>query len=208
MLSYFKIHCTNAYRKEKKFEKLYTIHIEDLLTIRVYNMINRKQIKTYLKRLDEVLRNNSVKGELCLYGGALICLLYNARPSTKDVDAVFEPSEKIRKSAEQVAEEFNLRKDWPNDAVKGFVVEHPRKVMFNWPNLKVYRPEPDYLLAMKALASRVEGTDKKDILFLIRELDLKSANDVFNIVEKYYPRQRIRPATQFFIEELFENDRH
>ena len=171
-------------------------------------MINRKQIKTYLKRLDEVLRNNSVKGELCLYGGALICLLYNARPSTKDVDAVFEPSEKIRKSAEQVAEEFNLRKDWLNDAVKGFVVEHPRKVMFNWPNLKVYRPEPDYLLAMKALASRVEGTDKKDILFLIRELDLKSANDVFNIVEKYYPRQRIRPATQFFIEELFENDRH
>jgi len=171
-------------------------------------MIDSKQIKAYLERLDEILRNNSVKGELCLYGGAIMCLVYDARPSTKDVDAVFEPSEKIRQAAEQIAKEFNLRKDWLNDAVKGFVVEHPKKIVFNWPNLKVYRPEPDYLLAMKALASRVDSTDNKDILFIIKELGLKSAADVFSIIEKYYPRQRIRPATQFFIEELFENDQH
>jgi hypothetical protein len=171
-------------------------------------MIDREQIETYLKRLDKILSKNFIKGELCLYGGALMCLVYNARPSTKDVDAVFEPVEKIREAAEQVAEEFNLREDWLNDAVKGFVVEHSQKIVFNWPNLKVYRPEPDYLLAMKALASRIEGTDKKDILFLIKKLGLKSPDEVFGIIEKYYPRQRIRPATQFFVEELFENDQH
>jgi len=27
---------------------------------------------------------------------------------------------------------------------------------------------------------------------------------VFAILEKYYPRQQIKPATQFFVEELFE----
>jgi hypothetical protein len=70
--------------------------------------------------------------------------------------------------------------------------------------LKVYAPEPDYLLAMKTLASRVESTDKKDILFLIDLLDLKTADEVFAILEKYYPRQQIKPATQFFVEELFE----
>jgi hypothetical protein len=65
-------------------------------------------------------------------------------------------------------------------------------------------PEPDYLLAMKTLAARVEATDKQDVQFLINLLGLKSAQEVFSILEKYYPRQRIKPATQFFIEELFE----
>jgi hypothetical protein len=39
---------------------------------------------------------------------------------------------------------------------------------------------------------------------LIRLLGLKTADDVFSILEQYYPRQQIRPATQFFVEELFE----
>lgn len=59
-------------------------------------------------------------------------------------------------------------------------------------------------MAMKTLASRVESTDKQDILFLIKLLDLKTADEVFAILEKYYPRQQIKPATQFFIEEMFE----
>ncbi|MDI6793102.1 MAG: DUF6036 family nucleotidyltransferase [bacterium] len=167
-------------------------------------MIKKEQIKTYLKKMDEILCSMGVTGELCLYGGSVMCLVYNARPSTKDVDAIFEPAQKIREAVECVAEEFDLRKDWLNDAVKGFLVSHPKKILFNWPNLKVYRAEPEYLLAMKALASRVDGTDKEDILFLIKELDIKSKDEVFNIIEEYYPRKRIKPVTQFFIEELFE----
>ena len=65
-------------------------------------------------------------------------------------------------------------------------------------------PEPDYLLAMKCLASRVNTLDRKDIQFLIRRLKLKSANDVFRIIESYYRKNVIKPATQFFIEEIFE----
>jgi hypothetical protein len=42
-----------------------------------------------------------------------------------------------------------------NDAVKVFVVGHPRRALFNFPALKVYAPEPDYLLAIKTPASRV-----------------------------------------------------
>ena len=169
-------------------------------------MIDRHQIKKLLQRLDEILGSDGVKGELCLYGGALMCLVYDARPATKDVDAVFEPSTKIREAAAQVADEFNLRKDWLNDAVKGFMAAHTQKIIYDLPNLKIYRPEPDYLLAMKALASRVESTDKKDIHFLIQKSELHSPDEVFKIIENYYPKKRIRPATQFFIEELFGND--
>ena len=57
---------------------------------------------------------------------------------------------------------------------------------------------------MKTLASRVESADKVDILFLIKLLGLNTADEVFAILEQYYPRQQIKPATQFFVEELFE----
>jgi hypothetical protein len=110
----------------------------------------------------------------------------------------------IFSAARKLAEKHHLREDWLNDAVKDFVVTHPSRVLFDLPHLKVYVPEPDYLLAMKALAARVDTTDKADVTFLIQKLGLKKPDEVFAIVEKYYPRQRIKPATQFFIEELFE----
>jgi len=58
---------------------------------------------------------------------------------------------------------------------------------------------------MKTLASRVDSSDKQDILFLINLLNLKTAGEVFIILEKYYPQKQIKPATQFFVEELFEH---
>ncbi|MBI1746847.1 MAG: hypothetical protein HYR55_09705 [Acidobacteria bacterium] len=165
--------------------------------------MDRDQIKTYLEQLNDELRSMKVKGELCLYGGAVMCLVYDARPSTKDVDAVFRPAQQMRQAIERVARSNHLRENWLNDAVKGFLTPHPQRVLFDLSHLKVYIPEPDYLLAMKALAIRVDGTDKQDIQFLIQHLDLKTPPEVFAIVEKYCPRRQIKPATQFFIEELF-----
>jgi hypothetical protein len=133
-----------------------------------------------------------------------MCVVYQARPSTKDVDAIFQPTSQMRQAVERVAERHDLRPDWLNDAVKGFVVQHPQRILFDLTNLKVYVPEPDYLLAMKTLAARVEGTDQEDVKFLINLLGITNADQVFQILEKFYPRQRIKPATQFFIEEIFE----
>ena len=47
-------------------------------------------------------------------------------------------------------------------------------------------PEPDYLLAMKTLAARANTTDRGDVELLIESLKLKTANEVFVILEKYY----------------------
>jgi hypothetical protein len=57
---------------------------------------------------------------------------------------------------------------------------------------------------MKTLAARVEATDKQDVEFLIHQLHLQAPSEVFAIVEKYYPRHQLKPATQYFIEELFQ----
>lgn len=166
--------------------------------------MNKEEITQHLGHLNEELRSMNVKGELCLYGGVVMCLAYDARPSTKDVDAVFRPAQQIRRAAERVASASRLRSDWLNDAVKGFV-PHAQKIFLNLSHLKVYIPEPDYLLAMKTLAARVDGTDKKDIEFLVKVLGLSRADEVLGVLEKYYPQNQIKRATRYFIEELFDS---
>jgi Nucleotidyltransferase of unknown function (DUF6036) len=165
--------------------------------------VTREEIKKYLSELNEELALMEVKGELCLYGGAVMALVYDARPDTKDVDAIFKPSSQIREAAARVAETNQLRPDWLNDAVKGFLVPHQQQILLDFSNLKVFVPEADYLLAMKAISARTNTLDAADVRFLIDLLKIKSAGAVLDIVEKYYPRQQIKPATQFFIEELF-----
>ncbi|RLT34460.1 MAG: hypothetical protein DWI57_16530 [Chloroflexi bacterium] len=165
--------------------------------------MDRDAILYYLHELNQELARLGVIGEVCLYGGAVMCLVYSARPSTKDVDAIFQPTQQIREAIARIAANHNLRVDWLNDAVKGFVVDHPQRIFLDASHLKVYVPEPDYLLAMKTLAARVDTTDQHDIRFLIGILGLTTPEQVFGVLEKYYPQQRIRPATQFFVEELF-----
>jgi hypothetical protein len=162
------------------------------------------EIRLYLKELDDELRLKQVKGEVSIYGGAVMCLVYDARPATKDVDAVFKPTSEIRAAIDVIADRHNLSPDWLNDGVKGYIVDHKQRVLFELPNLTVFVPEPDYLLAMKTLSARVDTFDQSDVRLLIEKLELRSPEEVFDIIEKYYPRNHIKPATQYFIEELFE----
>lgn len=165
--------------------------------------MTKDEINQYLKELNDELHSMEIKGEVCLYGGAVMSLAYDARPDTKDVDAIFKPAEKVREAAARIARMHDLRPDWLNDGVKGFLVPHKQRILAEYPNLRVFIPEPDYLLAMKAISARTDTMDAADVKFLIGLLKMKSVDEVLTLVEKYYPRQQIKPATQFFIEELF-----
>jgi hypothetical protein len=167
-------------------------------------MLTDEQLKQYLEELNDELRAMNVKGEICMYGGAVMCLAFNARPNTKDIDAVFEPVRYIRKAAARVAEAHGLRKDWLNYAVKMFLVPHERRILFDMSHLKVYVPVPEYLLAMKTLSARANTDDRNDMEFLIGELNLYKAEQVIEIVRQYYPHKRIKPATQVLIEDIFD----
>jgi hypothetical protein len=139
-------------------------------------------------------------------------LAFNARVSTKDVDAIFHPPQLIREVAAIVGEERGFAKDWLNDGVKGFVASTPPIIEEGLPqfsNLRVTMPVPEYLLAMKCMAGRTgEGaTDVDDILFLIRKLDIKNADLVLELVSRYYGKSGVPVKTQYLIEGLFEEGR-
>jgi len=169
-------------------------------------MLDSKTIHQLFYKLNSALEQEGEKGEVIIVGGAVMCLVFNARNSTRDVDAVFKPAQTIRKHVQKIGEEMGIALDWLNDAAKGFLMPNfERQTILELSHLCVWAPEPKYMLAMKCISARWDTSDKDDVYFLIRFLNLKTAEDVFKIIEGYYPKKKVPPKTQFFIEELFEN---
>mgnify|MGYP006305852475 CR=1 FL=1 len=132
-----------------------------------------------------------------------MCLVFQARRATKDVDAIFEPTQEIRTAAEAVATRLGVSDDWLNDAAKAFFhADPPREDVLSLPNLRVWAPTAEYMLAMKCISARFDSSDLDDTRFLIEYLQLKSPAEVFQIIGAYYPKRLIPPKTQFLIEEI------
>ena len=174
--------------------------------------MTREVILAALQALSDALGQQGVNGELCLFGGTVMVLAYSARVATKDVDAIFQPAQAVRDLACKISSEHNLPEHWLNDGVKGFISARHETTAGNLPqfdHLRLYMPVPEYLLAMKCLASRLGGSgdersDVPDIIFLIRKLGLKSAREVLDLIVQFYPPNRISVKTQYLIEGLFE----
>ena len=168
-------------------------------------MLTAATIKHLFAKLNSELHSSGELAEVGIVGGAVMCLVYNARTATKDIDAIFEPAAVLRKMIKKISMEEDLPADWLNDAAKGFLTNNfKRLTVMSLSNLKVWAPEPKYMLAMKCLSARWDSADKDDVQFLIKMLKLKSANEVFKIIEGYYPKKLIPAKTQFFLEEVFD----
>lgn len=170
--------------------------------------LSRETILAALTRLDALLRDKGVIGEICIFGGAAMVLAFDARESTRDVDAIFVPKNDVLDAARMVAQEFDIRIDWFNDGVKGFISpkgEVTSDGMPKFENLRIMRPTTEYLLAMKCLASRVEDYshqgDKADVITLLKKLALTDSSAVCDLVVKYYKESLLHPKVRFFIEE-------
>lgn len=165
-----------------------------------------------LERLSELLKARNATGEICLLGGTAMVLCFKARPSTKDVDAVFEPARLIREMACLVGEDMQLPENWLNDAAKGFLSTRHETAIHDLPqfeNLRVVAPTAEYLLAMKCMASRIvsggdESGDVADIRVLLRHLALKSPEEALAILGRYYPDCAVPPRARYLLEAIFE----
>lgn len=142
-------------------------------------------------------------------------IAFAARVSTKDEDALFRPTQVIREAAKVVAAAHALPAHWLNDAAKEFIsARHDTTAegLPQFPHLRLVMPTPEYLLAMKCMASRIglgvgDTDDVAAIVFLIRHLKLQNAEAVMNIVTAYYPPTQIPVKTQFLVEGLFAEGR-
>ena len=89
--------------------------------------MKKKDILKAFEKLNEELSRQGICGEVGVVGGAAMVLAFDARNATKDVNAIFEPSSKIRKAIKAIADDLGLPDDWMNDAVKAFLPGEPKK---------------------------------------------------------------------------------
>jgi hypothetical protein len=162
-------------------------------------------IRRLLELLGEELETAGVEGELYLVGGAVMCLAFDARPATHDVDALFRPTREIREAAARVADRAGVPRGWLNDAVKGFLDQRGDFDPFlELPNLRVFIARPEYLLAMKCASMRLaeEFRDVDDVRYLLRYLNITSVDQALEIVTQYVDEDRLMPKTWLALEEL------
>ena len=170
--------------------------------------LSKADIQRLFELLNGQMRLESLEGEVYLVGGAVMCLVFNARPATKDVDAYFQPAQKIREAAAKVSIEAGIKEDWLNDAVKGYFSGKGKYDPFlELSHLRVFTARADYLLAMKALAMRIgeEFHDVDDIRYLIRYMNLKTHQEALDVITRFYPLYRFPQKTLYALEEIFES---
>ena len=165
--------------------------------------LSREAIEGAFAALDAELGRRDFQGQVYVLGGAVFCLVFRSRESTKDVDAWFTPPTEIRSAAKAVAEELGLPEDWLNDAAKAFL---PEGATFeSWrrlPHLEILVADAPTLLAMKCAAART-AEDAGDIRVLAEHLGLKSSAEILEAVGRFYPEDRLPVRTRLLLQELF-----
>jgi hypothetical protein len=167
--------------------------------------LTQADLRRLFGMLNEELRRGGIEGDSFLAGGAVMCLVYAARPSTQDVDGVFRPARQLREAAARVAARAGVPTDWLNDGVKGFLSERGDFLPFlELDHLRVMVARPEYLLAMKCLSLRIgaEFHDEDDIRYLLRHMDVRSDEQALEIVGRYHPLERFPQKTLCALAEL------
>jgi hypothetical protein len=149
----------------------------------------RNEIEEGLRRLGELAQAKGLHIQLTLVGGAVMVLRFNARPSTRDIDAIIlQPREArlVRELARRVADEFEWTEDWLNDGAKGYLVGiSDGPIIFQAPGIEARAPSIEQLLAMKLSAWR-DDIDISDARRLLLEVGRgRNRDDVWQSIEPF-----------------------
>ena len=154
--------------------------------------------------LAEELSLRNERARIVIAGGAALVLLFNARESTKDVDAyiVSPTASVVRDAVAEVATTLDLPHDWLNDAAKGYFVGLSFGApLYESPSLAVSSVTTAQLLAMKLAAWR-DAVDRADAQLLLTSME-GSREQIWDIVHRYVPSHDLQKASYAF-EDLWE----
>jgi hypothetical protein len=157
--------------------------------------------------------------DLAVYGGSALMLASNFRVATQDVDAVVEGDQgTVNRLAEEVARGRGWSADWLNDGVRAYLslnvdglAQHhelfrayPSELE---PGLRVFVPSPEYMLAMKLMAMRLDPaggkSDLADIVNLMEVVGLKTPEETIDFAALFYPEAKISARLHLGIRELW-----
>jgi hypothetical protein len=170
-------------------------------------MLARDQIVQAFTRLGEILWRQKKRGEIAVFGGTAIVLEHDFRNATKDVDAKITGEHgAVMEAQRQVAAELGLPAYWLNEQATAYLSSKADFALFGaypdelHPGLLVHVATPEYLLAMKAQSQRIG--DIRDAVLLARSTGLTTAEQITNLVGRFYPGEQITERLRVHIQEL------
>ena len=172
--------------------------------------LSRATIERALLRLGELASDAGEHVSLVVVGGAALVLGYNARTSTRDVDAylIVPPERRLTRTwVRAVARELGLPQDWLNDGATGFMQGVARgPVLLSGRGIMVYQAAPEQLLAMKLAAWRdiYDQTDASTLFRVVRS-HYAGKDQLWQAVAAYLTPFDILKASYAF-EELWESE--
>lgn len=149
--------------------------------------LRKDDVEMLLAQLGERLDAKGVQAEIYVVGGAAMLLAYNSDRATADIDAILLPSEVVLEEASLMAVELGLPDDWLNDKVKVSMPHLPDSApreVFKAPGISVQVASPEYLLGMKATASRMSLRDKTDAALLCRQLGIDTTDKLIDVIAR------------------------
>jgi hypothetical protein len=171
-------------------------------------LMDKDELLKIFDYLNNQLKENQLVLELTVYGGAIMTLVYDNRPATKDIDCVFNSTNEnmLSNILELTKFTFNLPDKWINEDIKEplkSVLKEDKETFKVYSNLKILKPLPEQLLAMKVLAARSEpAKDFIDAYILCKDLNIKTKEELLNICSKYIPLDLIGERQMKFIQYL------
>jgi hypothetical protein len=171
-------------------------------------LMDREELLDIFDYMNKQLAENQLVLELTVYGGAIMTLVYDNRPATKDIDCVFSSSNEdlLNNIFELTKFTFNLPAKWINEDIreplKSLLIED-KETFKLYSNLRILKPIPEQLLAMKVLAARAEPSkDFIDAYILCKDLNIQTKEELFNVCSKYVPLNLIGERQMKFIQYL------
>ena len=170
-------------------------------------MLTRSEAEGALRDLVSRLDERRCRATIYIVGGTALMLGFDARQSTRDVDAVVTPRDRVLAVAAEIAERRNLPDDWLSTNAASFVPPHPedprRTILFEKGGVRVEIASAEMLLAMKIRASRGRQ-DIDDIRLLLRLTATHTVADAVGIYEHFYEEDEIKPRAVTILHELLD----
>ncbi len=158
--------------------------------------------------------------DVAIYGGSALMLASNFRVATRDVDAVAddEGQRVIDRLAAVVAARRGWPESWLNDQVYPFLSDQvdglgQHHELFRSypceqaPGVRIFVPTPEYILAMKLMAMRIDASvgakDRDDIVNLMAIVGLQTPQETLEFVAAFYPEARVSEQVGLGLQDLF-----
>lgn len=169
-------------------------------------LFDAADVRRGFTELAEKLRRRNIVGQVHVFGGAAMLLAYNPeRAATRDIDALFTPDGPMVTAIREIAVEHGWPSTWLNNQAAVYVSRTPGEGqrVFDHPHLQVMVTPPDHLLAMKVLAARAVR-DSDDMRVLFEHLGITTPNEVWPIVERFFPAIVIPARARGLVEDLLD----